>query len=107
MRKRYQLLIKGNVQRVGFRHRACLQAKSLQLAGKALYIDDAVLLEAEGELGPLSEFIEWCRSGPEGCRITFFSSVEIALHDEEDFTVVPGVVAHDEMELALANAYRA
>lgn len=60
MTKRYQIYITGNVQRVGFRSHAHKYANKLNISGMAMYIDHAIMIDAEGEPDKLSDFIEWC-----------------------------------------------
>lgn len=92
MKKRYHLIVKGNVQRVGFRNHAAQVAKSLLLSGKAAYVDDCIEIEVEGLKTDIDSFISWCKVGPEGCVVTDFEMTEIVLTGETSFEIVHGII---------------
>lgn len=93
MKKRYRIYITGNVQRVGFRNQASDEAVKSGISGKAMYIDHAVVIEAEGGMDVLPGFISWCRKGPESCLIESVEVTEMPLEYDTDFSVVHGIVS--------------
>lgn len=101
--KRYQILIKGNVQRVGFRHMALELAKMLYLTGKALYIDDAILIEVEGSVEAIADFIGWCHTGPKGCIVESFKIKEIDPVFNNKFEIVHGVLSSESFAESMLN----
>lgn len=96
MKKRYEILIKGNVQRVGFRNHAAQIADTLNISGSATYVDHDILIEAEGYHEQLQTFVNWCRKGPEGASIDSFEIVETVLQNDLKFVIVHGLVISNE-----------
>jgi acylphosphatase len=73
--KRYNITIRGKVQRVGFRFSAMEAAYRYSIRGNVMNMGaDAVYIEAEGTGESLDRFVAWCRKGPMGSRV---DSVEI------------------------------
>ncbi|MBK6963975.1 MAG: acylphosphatase [Bacteroidales bacterium] len=97
MYKRYQIYITGNVQRVGFRSKAYENALKLNISGMAMYIDHAIMIEAEGDAGNLSDFIDWCRIGPELCTIESIEVTEQPPRFSDGFDLVHGVVSSKKL----------
>ncbi|MHC1775861.1 MAG: acylphosphatase [Lentimicrobium sp.] len=97
MYKRYQIYVTGNVQRVGFRSKAHEYAHKLNISGMAMYIDHAILIEAEGDAGNLSDFIEWCRKGPDLCSIDSIEVTEQPPRFSSGFNLVHGVVSSKKL----------
>lgn len=102
MKKRQRIIIKGNVQRVGFRHQAGELANELGITGKAVYINHDILIEAEGNEQELNQFLDWCRKGPEGCCIESIELTELPLLNQEVFEIVHGVLFSKELQAAEA-----
>ena len=66
MIKQYNIHVFGRVQGVGFRYHTRMKALELKITGFVQNnADRSVYIEAEGEESPLSEFLEWCRQGPQ------------------------------------------
>lgn len=97
MRQRVQLYITGNVQRVGFRHQAAEMAIAFDINGRAMYMDDGLLIEAEGEADQVTHFVNWCRKGPENCMISSFSIKEMPLIHYPEFEIIHGVVSSESV----------
>jgi acylphosphatase len=93
MRKRCQIYITGNVQRVGFRHHAFVKAQALEISGKAIYIDQGLFIEAEAFENRLAEFIEWCHTGPDLCRIESITVRDLEPAFLTGFEIMPGIVS--------------
>ena len=95
MKKRLQIYITGNVQPIGFRVQAAENAVKFKICGKAMYIDDGILIEAEGEPEQLDLFVNWCRKGPENCTINTFSMHEMQPIHYTSFEIIHGVVSSE------------
>lgn len=96
MKKRLEILVKGNVQRVGFRNHAAEIAVKLGITGSASYVDHDILIEAEGDPEQLDTFVDWCRKGPAGCSIESLDITETnPLHDLK-FVIVHGLIISSE-----------
>jgi acylphosphatase len=68
---RAHLHIAGQVQGVGFRAKATMQAGTLGLLGWVCNLPDGrVEVVAEGERAMVEQLIDWCRSGPARATIT-------------------------------------
>jgi acylphosphatase len=77
MKKRLNLIITGRVQRVGYRFQAMEKAYKFRITGYIINRDDeSVYIEAEGEEEDLDRYLDWCRSGPLGCRVDNIKSEE-------------------------------
>ena len=65
MKKRFHLLIYGQVQGVAFRAEARAEATALGITGSARNLaNGSVEIVCEGESPVIDEFIRWCRHGP-------------------------------------------
>jgi acylphosphatase len=88
MYKAVSITIKGRVQGVGFRYSACSIANNLEIKGfvKNNY-DGSVYIEAEGKDDNLSEFIQWCRTGPPHAYVSTISTIELTPRKFSSFEV--------------------
>ncbi len=96
MKKRLEILVKGNVQRVGFRNHAAEIAVELGITGSAAYVDHDILIEAEGNAEQLDSFVDWCRKGPAGCTIESLEITETILLHDSKFVIVHGLIISSE-----------
>jgi acylphosphatase len=68
---RMRIRVKGSVQGVGYRYFAVRAAQQYDLGGWVKNLDDGdVEVVAEGQAGPLREFVETLRRGPAASRVT-------------------------------------
>lgn len=68
--KHVTIIVKGKVQRIGFRFTTMQMAVKLGITGIVKNLEqNQVYIEAEGEEIPLNNFIEWCRNGPPWAQI--------------------------------------
>lgn len=68
--KHLNIIIKGRVQRVGFRFRTMEAAYKYGVSGIVMNQDDnSVYIEAEGEEEALEKFLAWCHRGPLGAKV--------------------------------------
>jgi acylphosphatase len=60
----------GKVQGVGFRYSAMLMATSLGIKGTVKNTPNgSVYIEAVGNLVDVTDFIEWCKKGPQRANV--------------------------------------
>lgn len=70
MIKHVNITVHGKVQKVGFRYAAIEKAIELGLTGIVKnYEDNKVLIEVEGEIDNLKQFLQWCHIGPKGAQV--------------------------------------
>lgn len=70
MEKHVSIIIKGKVQKVGFRFATIEQALELDIKGLVKnYQNNEVHIEAEGEVDNLKRFLRWCHIGPNGAKV--------------------------------------
>lgn len=75
MTAHYTIIVHGQVQKVGFRFHANLQAIRSNLRGFVRNEPDgSVYIEAEGEEENLRQFIAWCQEGP---RNSYVEKVDV------------------------------
>jgi len=68
--ERWQLIVNGRVQGVGYRASCCQKAKDLQLNGWVRNRPDgSVEVQAEGPVHQLTELLLWCERGPVGAEV--------------------------------------
>ena len=73
---RRRVVVRGNVQGVGFRYYANAEAARLGVAGFVRNLDDgSVEVEAEGEREAVAKFVAWARNGPPSASV---DSVEVS-----------------------------
>lgn len=71
MPQRLTIVVRGEVQGVGFRWHARRQAEALGLSGWVRNESDgSVRLVAEGERSPLEALLAWARKGPARAVVT-------------------------------------
>jgi acylphosphatase len=70
MQKHVSITIHGKVQQVGFRYAAIEAAIELGITGEVKnYEDNKVVIEAEGDVDQLKQFLRWCHIGPKGAKV--------------------------------------
>ena len=61
----YRIIVKGEVQNVGFRYSTCEKARSLGLRGLVKNLANGdVFIEVFGDETKIKAFYEWCKKGP-------------------------------------------
>lgn len=77
MIRHYKIIVKGKVQKVGYRFNAQAMAHKLDLYG---YVknqhDETVLIHAEGKEDSVNKFIEWCYTGPRFAEVSEVNAEE-------------------------------
>ena len=62
---RFDLVIKGRVQGVGYRYSAKVKAESMDIRGSVQNLrDGSVFVTAQGEKEAMDNFVRWCYKGP-------------------------------------------
>ena len=86
--KHYNITIYGRVQGVGFRWEAKKMAHVYGIKGivKNEY-DGSVYIEAEGEISQLSEYVKWCKKGPDLARVGEVTVKEGEMKSFTDFDI--------------------
>jgi len=88
MKKHIKIFIFGSLKDVGFRFYTMEMAYKYGVFGIVKHRRDGSLyIEAEGEKEPLDEFLNWCRKGPQGCRITKFRTRDGTVKDYSSFDI--------------------
>ncbi len=86
--ERWQLLIRGRVQGVGYRASCCRKAKELGLSGWVRNLSDgSVEVQAEGPAHLLTELCLWCERGPRGAEVLGVSHGQLAPLKEDWFEI--------------------
>ncbi|QVL54563.1 MAG: acylphosphatase [Cyanobium sp. M30B3] len=69
--ERWQLIVRGRVQGVGYRAACCSRARELGLGGWVRNrADGSVEVQAEGPASDLAELRLWCERGPAVAQVT-------------------------------------
>lgn len=88
MTKHYQIIVKGKVQGVFYRASAQQKAQELNVRGYAQnQTDGSVFIEAEGEVGALLSFVEWCKQGPPRAVVSSVDVTEGGVEVYSDFLI--------------------
>lgn len=80
----FKIHVRGRVQGVGFRWSALREARNRGIKGLVKNLSDgSVYIEAEGSIGQLNSFVEWCKKGP---GFGFVDSVNVDTFPPVDYT---------------------
>ncbi|MCK9617151.1 MAG: acylphosphatase [Lentimicrobiaceae bacterium] len=91
MKKHYNILLTGRVQRVGFRFYAMQAAYRYHINGTIKNKDiDKVYIEAEGAEEDIVAFVQWCKRGSPGSVVHDVQINEGELTNYESFDVIRG-----------------
>jgi len=86
--KHKNIQIFGRVQGVGFRYSARIAARNYGIKGYVRNMPDgSVYIEAEGQEKNISEFINWCREGPDSAYIEYINIEDNGLKNFKFFDV--------------------
>lgn len=86
--ERWQLIVRGRVQGVGYRSACCQKARELELNGWVRNVaDGSVEVQAEGSLHKLVELRLWCERGPRGAEVHSVSHSQLAPIREDWFEI--------------------
>ena len=88
MNKHVNITVTGRVQGVGFRYSTFSIARVLGIKGFVRNLPNKyVYIEAEGPENLITDFINWCRKGPEYARVDEIVYHEAELKDFADFQI--------------------
>ena len=86
--ERWQLIVRGRVQGVGYRSACCQKARELELNGWVRNMPDgSVEVQAEGSLHKLIELRLWCERGPQGAGVHSVCHSQLAPIREDWFEI--------------------
>jgi len=86
MKRHHKIKVSGKVQGVYYRASTKQMADLLGIKGFVRNEHDgSVYIEAEGEEGILTKFIQWCHHGPERAEVTYVSINEGEIQGFEVF----------------------
>jgi acylphosphatase len=88
MIRNYRIVVRGNVQGVGFRFHTRREAARTGVKGWVRnQSDGSVLISAEGEEHNLDLFVSWCHKGPESARVHVVDVSEDKVMEYQSFDV--------------------
>jgi len=88
IQERWRLIVRGQVQGVGYRASCCGRAKDLGLSGWVRNRSDgSVEVEAEGPTQELTELRLWCEMGPSAASVNSVSVSQIGTTGSDWFEV--------------------
>lgn len=89
MKKRKKLLIKGRVQKVGFRA-SCLEAamKNNIYGNVRNTAEGDVYVDAEGKEKDLLNFVAWCHKGPFWAKVTNIEQIDESVKGYDIFEII-------------------
>jgi len=86
--ERWQLIVRGRVQGVGYRASCSQKAKQLDLHGWVRNLaDGSVEVQVEGPVHQLTELRLWCERGPAGAEVHSVSNAHLAPSREDWFEI--------------------
>jgi len=87
--KSVQIKVIGKVQGVFFRASTKAVADQLRVKGTVLNLKDgSVLIEASGDNFEISEFINWCKTGPERSIVESVEIIEMEFPERKNFIIL-------------------
>ncbi len=87
--KSVQIKVIGKVQGVFFRASTKAVADQLRVKGTVLNLKDgSVLIEASGDDFEISEFINWCKTGPERSIVESVEIIEMEFPERKNFIIL-------------------
>ncbi len=86
--ERWRLIVRGQVQGVGYRAACCNRARELRLGGWVRNLDDgSVEVQAEGPSTDLAELRLWCERGPAGAQVAAVAMTALGSTGEDWFEI--------------------
>jgi acylphosphatase len=82
------IIVRGKVQGVNFRHYTTEKAKECGLTGFVENREDGTVhIEAEGDPKHLEAFVDWCRRGPARAEVEKIETVDGPLRNYSSFEI--------------------
>jgi len=89
MIKHLDITVQGRVQGVGYRYTTKAVADQLGVKGTVKnQKDGSVTIEAEADDFALGLFLDWCKEGPDGARVTILESHAGELKNYRNFEII-------------------
>ena len=86
---RFDLVIKGRVQGVGYRYSAKVKAESMDIRGSVQNLrDGSVFVTAQGKKEAVDNFVRWCYKGPPGAIVMNIEKVQGKTDEFSEFRVL-------------------
>ena len=87
--QRFDLIISGKVQGVGFRYSVKIKAESLGIKG---YVrnqhDGSVFVAVQGETSTVDDFVNWCYQGPPAANVSGIEKIYRTIEEFREFSVL-------------------
>ena len=86
---RFDLIIEGRVQGVGYRYSAKMKAESLGIRGNVQnLLDGSVFVTAQGEKEAIDNFVRWCYTGPSLAIVRNIEKIQGKTEEFSEFRVL-------------------
>ena len=86
---RFDLIIEGRVQGVGYRYSAKMNAESLGIRGNVQnLLDGSVFVTAQGEKEAIDNFVRWGYTGPPGAIVRNIEKVQGKTEEFREFRIL-------------------
>lgn len=82
-----KIIVKGEVQGVGFRYFIKKEAERLGIKGYAMNKNEFVEIVAQGEAKQVEELIRICEAGSRFTNVTDIETIEIKIGDYKEFVI--------------------
>ena len=87
--QRFDLVISGKVQGVGYRYSVKLKAESLGISGFVRnQHDGSVFVVAQGEKTAMEHFVRWCYQGPPAALVRTIEKIPGTVDDFRNFSIL-------------------
>ena len=87
--QRFDLVISGKVQGVGYRYTVKLKAESLGIRGFVRnQHDGSVFVAAQGEKSAMERFVRWCSQGPPSAFVRSIEKIPGTIEDFRNFSIL-------------------
>jgi len=88
--KRVHVMVRGEVQGVGYRYTAHLAAREIGVAGWVQNRSDgSVEAEVEGTEDQVERMLVWLAGGPRSARVSSLTTTEVPLQAAAGFEILP------------------
>ena len=87
--QRFDLVISGKVQGVGYRYSVKHKAESLGISGFVRNQNDgSVFVAAQGEKPAMEHFVRWCYQGPPAALVRTVEKIPGTIEDFRNFRIL-------------------
>jgi acylphosphatase len=90
-RERKHVIVRGQVQGVGFRYYTRVEAEKLGVTGSVQnHLDGTVEAQVEGAAASVARMLDWLATGPPGAVVDSFTAADAPLQFDTHFRVLGG-----------------